>query len=84
VRYCAVVSVTIAWVVNPPMAVGLGYGLDWGVVGGWVGFCAEIIVGAALLWWRVERGHWKGAASRQRAKLGRRQQRKREARLQPA
>jgi Na+-driven multidrug efflux pump len=44
----------------------LGYQAGWGVLGGWIGFCFEIAVGAALLWWRLRREHWRGAAERSR------------------
>ncbi len=71
VRFTAVVSVGIAWVFTPPLAIGLGYGLGYGVFGGWLGFCAEIIVGAGVLWWRLERGGWMSAAARERDALER-------------
>jgi MATE family multidrug resistance protein len=69
VRWPAVVNVAMAWLVTPPLALLLGYGLGWGVSGGWLGFCAEIIGGALLLWWRLERGHWLLAAKRSRLEL---------------
>ena len=33
-----------------------------GAAGGWLGLCAEIIAGALILWWRLERRRWKAAA----------------------
>lgn len=64
VRYPAVISVTIAWICTPPMALVLGYGLGLGALGGWVGLSVEIMVGALVLWWRLERRHWLPAARR--------------------
>lgn len=69
VRFTAAMSVGIAWLVTPPVAIAVGYGLGYGVVGGWGGFCAEIIIGAGVLWWRLERGGWKPAAARERERL---------------
>jgi multidrug resistance protein, MATE family len=69
VRYTAYVSVGIAWAATPPLALGLGYALGWGAVGGWLGLCLEIVAGAAVLWWRLERGGWRRAAAREREKL---------------
>ena len=40
----------------------LGLALDWGVTGGWLGLTFEIIVGAAILWWRLAREQWRAAA----------------------
>jgi MATE family multidrug resistance protein len=69
VRWPAAVNVAMAWLVTPPLTLLLGYRLGWGVIGGWLGFCAEIIGGAALLWWRLERGAWQRAAARSRIAL---------------
>jgi MATE family multidrug resistance protein len=68
VRFTAVVAVTIAWVVTPPLALALGYGLGYGVVGGWIGLCCEIVLSSAVLWWRLEKGGWKLAAARERTR----------------
>jgi MATE family multidrug resistance protein len=69
VRYPAVISVATAWLCTPPLALGLGYGLGLGVLGGWLGICVEIMLGAALLWWRLERRHWLVAARRSQRRL---------------
>ncbi len=69
VRFPAVVVVTISWFLTPPIAIGLGYGLGYGVLGGWIGFSAEIMVSAGILWWRLERGGWIRAAAIERARL---------------
>lgn len=69
VRFTAVIAVAIAWVVTPPMALVLGYLMGYGVVGGWIGLCAEIVLSSAVLWWRLERGGWKRAAAAERARL---------------
>lgn len=68
VVYPAVVGVVTAWVLTPPMAWLLGLQLGWGAAGGWIGLTAEIFIGAAILWRRIESGAWEPAAvaSRQR------------------
>jgi hypothetical protein len=55
VRYSAVVGVATSWLCTPPLAWALGYRMRLGALGGWLGLCLEIIVGAAILWWRLER-----------------------------
>ena len=62
VRYSAVVGVATSWLCTPPLAWLLGFRLKLGAVGGWIGLCLEIMVGAALLWWRLGRGDWRAAA----------------------
>ena len=69
VRYPAVIAVGIAWICTPPMALLLGYGLELGALGGWLGLSLEIMVGAAVLWWRLERRHWLPAARRSQLRL---------------
>ncbi|MCA9618865.1 MAG: MATE family efflux transporter [Myxococcales bacterium] len=58
VRVPATISVGIAWLCTPPLALALGYGLGMGVLGGWLGLCLEIVVAAVVLWYRLERRHW--------------------------
>jgi len=67
VRVPAAVGVACSWLCTPPLMWLLGYQLELGALGGWVGLCAELVVGAAILWWRLERGHWRAAAARTRA-----------------
>jgi MATE family multidrug resistance protein len=62
VRFSAVVGVTTSWLCTPPLAWLLGFRLRLGAVGGWLGLCLEIVVGAGLLWWRIARGTWRQAA----------------------
>jgi MATE family multidrug resistance protein len=62
VRYSAVVGVATSWLCTPPLAWLLGFRLKLGAVGGWIGLCIEIMVGAGLLWWRLGRGDWRAAA----------------------
>jgi multidrug resistance protein, MATE family len=69
VRFAALVAVGIAWLFTPPLTWLLGQELGMGAVGGWLGICAEIVVGAGVLWWRLERGHWRAAARDCRARL---------------
>jgi MATE family multidrug resistance protein len=66
VRYSAVVGVVTAWVCTPPLTWLLGWRLGLGAYGGWLGLCVEIVVGAVLLSWRVERRGWAAAARRAR------------------
>ncbi|MEM7609589.1 MAG: MATE family efflux transporter [Myxococcota bacterium] len=55
VRYAAVVGVAAAWIFTPPLAYFLGVRMGYGAVGGWVGFCLQIAVQAALLHRRLWR-----------------------------
>lgn len=63
------VGILTAWVATPPLTWLLGWHFGLGALGGWIGLCAEIIVGAAILWWRLERGGWKRAAAASRARV---------------
>jgi MATE family multidrug resistance protein len=69
VRYPAVLSVLTAWVSTPPLTLLLGIALGLGALGGWLGLCAEIIVGALILWRRLIKEQWMAAARRSRAEL---------------
>jgi MATE family multidrug resistance protein len=55
VRFAAVVGVVTSWALTPPLTWLLGYRLHLGAFGGWIGLCCEIVLGAAVLWWRLER-----------------------------
>ena len=68
VRFSTTVAVGVAWLLGLPTAAWLGLHLGLGVVGAWVGLAFDIACGAGLLWWRLEREHWKAAA--RRARLG--------------
>jgi len=67
VRYPAVVCVILSWVSTPPLMWLLGYHYGLGALGGWIGLCVELCLGAAILWWRLERSSWRPAAARARA-----------------
>jgi MATE family multidrug resistance protein len=69
VRYPAVVGVVTSWALTPPLTWLLGYGLGLGALGGWIGLCAEIVAGALILWWRLERRGWQGRATEARERL---------------
>jgi MATE family multidrug resistance protein len=71
VRFAAVVGIASAWCMTPPLTWLLGYHFGLGVRGGWLGLCAEIALGAAILWWRVWRGGWRVAAASSRAAMRR-------------
>ena len=69
VRFAAAIGVATSWVFTPPLTWLLGYRLGLGAYGGWLGLCCEIVVGALLLWWRLERRRWLPAAAESRARL---------------
>jgi MATE family multidrug resistance protein len=69
VRYAAVVGVVTSWLFTPPLTWALGWVLGLGALGGWIGLCAEIILGAVLLWLRLERKRWHPAAAASRARM---------------
>jgi MATE family multidrug resistance protein len=69
VRYSAVVGVVTSWLCTPTLAWLLGRHYGLGALGGWLGLCLEIIVGASILWWRLERCGWLPAATLSRARL---------------
>lgn len=69
VRYAAVLGITTAWVCTPPLTYLLGYEAGLGALGGWLGLCLEIMVGACLLWHRLLRDGWKAAAKESRLAL---------------
>jgi MATE family multidrug resistance protein len=69
VRFAAVIGIACAWCMTPPLTWLLGYHLDMGVRGAWLGLCAEIFLGTAILWLRVVRGGWRQAAARSRAEV---------------
>jgi multidrug resistance protein, MATE family len=69
VRYAAVVTVGMAWLCTPTLAIFFGLGLGWGAVGGWVGLCTEVTLASLLYWWRLERGAWAAAAERTRSEV---------------
>ena len=69
VRYPAVVGVLISWAATPPLCWLLGYRLGLGASGGWLGICLEVIIGAALMWWRLASRRWAPAAIASRERL---------------
>jgi MATE family multidrug resistance protein len=69
VTFSAVVGILSSWLCTPPLTWLLGYRLGLGAVGGWIGLCVELTVGALVLWWRVQRGGWALAAARARAAM---------------
>ncbi len=69
VTWPAAVGIACAWVFLPGLTWLLGYRAGLGALGGWLGLSVEILAGAALFWWRLERGGWRPAARRSRARL---------------
>ncbi len=62
VRFAAVVGVVTAWMMTPPLAWLLGWRAGLGAFGGWLGLCGECIIGAFVLWNRLQRGKWQQSA----------------------
>lgn len=67
VRFPALVGTLLGWALTPPAMWLLGYHLGLGVVGGWLGLCVEITLGALIFWLRLERLGWQASAVRTRA-----------------
>lgn len=65
----ALVGVLTAWVLTPPLTWLLGVHGGMGALGGWLGLCAETLLGGAVLWWRLWRGAWRHAATQARLAL---------------
>jgi multidrug resistance protein, MATE family len=63
VRFAAVVGVVTAWMMTPPLAWLLGWRAGLGAYGGWIGLCGECVVGALVLWHRLQRGRWRAIAT---------------------
>jgi MATE family multidrug resistance protein len=63
VKYAAIVGIATSWLTTPIFTWILGISMGLGVVGGWIGLAAEIIIGASLFWLRVWRGGWRPAAA---------------------
>jgi len=66
VRFAAVVGVVTAWMMTPPLAWLLGWRAGLGAYGGWLGLCGECIIGALVLWQRLQRGRWRDIAEASR------------------
>ena len=62
VRFAAVIGVVTSWLMTPPLAWLLGWRAGLGAYGGWLGLCGETILGAFILWHRLQRRRWEAAA----------------------
>jgi MATE family multidrug resistance protein len=69
VRFAAVVGICLAWVITPPTCWVLGHLLGYGALGGWLGLCGEITLGAAVFWRRLLSTRWRAAAARTREQV---------------
>ena len=69
VRVPAAINVGLAWAAGPPVAYLLAIHFGFGVVGGWCALSLEIIAGAFILWWRLERSRWLSNAEASRRRL---------------
>jgi MATE family multidrug resistance protein len=66
VRFAAIVGIGVAWITTPPTCWFLGHVLGFGAIGGWMGLCVEIAIGATVFWWRLLSNRWQAAAARTR------------------
>lgn len=66
VRFPALLGVLLSWGLTPPLMWMLGYQMELGAAGGWIGLCLEIVIGAGIFWWRIERGGWIAASEKVR------------------
>jgi MATE family multidrug resistance protein len=62
----AMLGVLTAWALTPPLTWLLGVKLGMGALGGWIGLCAECVLGAGVLWWRLWRCGWREASRKAR------------------
>jgi MATE family multidrug resistance protein len=62
VRYPAVVTIVLAWVLSPPLAYLAGLRWGWGVFGCWLGVSTQFVVGTLIFWRRLEARTWVGAS----------------------
>jgi MATE family multidrug resistance protein len=69
VRIPALIGIVTAWMMTPPLTWLLGYRAGLGALGGWIGLCAEILLGVFLLWWRLLRDHWHDSARFSRCQM---------------
>ena len=69
VRAAALIGIGTAWAMTPPLTWLLGLRMGLGALGGWIGLCLEVIVGAVLLWARLRQGAWRHHAAEARARL---------------
>lgn len=66
VRIPALIGLATSWLLTPPLTWLLGRMFGLGAAGAWIGLCFEIILGAALLWYRLEKGRWRKMAAASR------------------
>lgn len=69
VTWPAIAGITLAWLYIPGGTWLLAYQAGLGALGGWLALCAEIVTGAFVFWWRLERRGWHHAAARSRQRL---------------
>lgn len=55
----ALVGVTCAWILTPPLTWLLGYHFGMGITGGWIGICGNTLLGSIILWYRLQCGRWR-------------------------
>jgi MATE family, multidrug efflux pump len=62
VRFPALIGALLSWGLTPPLMWLLGYRMGLGAAGGWIGLCFEIVLGAGIFWWRLEKDGWTKAS----------------------
>lgn len=65
----AIIGIAIAWLFLPGGTWLLGYQAGLGALGGWLALTGDIVVGASVFWWRLERGGWIPAATKSRERM---------------
>jgi MATE family multidrug resistance protein len=66
VRFPALVGILTAWLCLPPMTALFAFHFGLGALGGWLAISLDVLLGALLLWWRLEGQYWRAAAARSR------------------
>ena len=64
VHFCAWAGIILSWVMTPPLTWLFAYQAGLGALGGWLGLCLEIYIGAAIFWARLRGTRWYAAADR--------------------
>lgn len=58
-RYPAVLGLIFNWLIGVPLALALGIGLEWGLLGALLGIAIDELLRAPLNYLRFSKGHWK-------------------------
>ena len=58
----AFIGIVVAWICTPPLTWFLGYHLELGALGGWLGLTLEFAIAGIVLWIRLRKNQWQAAA----------------------